>query len=156
MARRPSGRTRSMRIVGVAIVVGTMLVAGCGSDGDRGDLAGVPGPDEQLEPSEWVARSVKGEDVLTRFPSVTLRFDREGRVDGSSGCNQYGGTYEIEASAIIFVVGPTTRMACEEAQGRQELRFFEALEDAAAFEIEGDELTLRDADGIEVASFEAA
>ena len=121
------------------------------------DVGGpVLGGGDRVEGTRWMARSVKGEDVLPQFPPLTLLFDATGGVGGSAGCNQYAGTYKVEGSKITITVGLATRLSCLELQGKQEGRFLETLQEAAEFDINGDELTLSDADGTPLAFFEAA
>lgn len=176
-SRKPRSRKRTISgglLVGVLVLV----AAACGGDdsqdvGEPAPLASVLGgtPVNEVENAEvgglvlgagdradgsgWLATSVKGLDVFPQFPSITLLFDATGRVDGSSGCNQYGGTYEAQGGEITITVGPTTRVPCVELQGEQERRFLESLHEAAEFEINGNELTLWNANGAPVAIFEA-
>jgi heat shock protein HslJ len=80
---------------------------------------------------------------------VTLNFGADGQISGNSGCNNYSGGYETSGAALK--VGPlaSTRMFCEKPAGvmDQEQQYLAALQNAATFEIAGDTLTIRDADG---------
>lgn len=81
---------------------------------------------------------------------ISLLFDEAtNTVGGAAGCNNYTGSYQVDGNAIA--IGPlvTTRKMCEEPQGvmDQEFAFTNALQQAATFEISGDELTLFDAEG---------
>ncbi|MGE4351841.1 MAG: META domain-containing protein [Bdellovibrionales bacterium] len=47
----------------------------------------------------WVARQIDGRDVLT--PSrLTLRFEKDGKLSGQSGCHDLTGTYTIDGHKI--------------------------------------------------------
>ena len=86
---------------------------------------------------------------------ITAVFGDDGKVTGSAGCNDYTASYAVEDNAITFGPAATTRKMCSEPEGimEQESAYLAALESATAFQIEGDELTLSNADGIRVATF---
>jgi heat shock protein HslJ len=63
--------------------------------------------------------------------TVTLNFEADGQLNGSAGCNQYSGSYELDGSSLT--VGPlvSTRMAClNDGIMEQESAFLQALESA--------------------------
>lgn len=84
-----------------------------------------------------------------------LLFGDDGRIAGSLGCNRVMGGY-IARDDGAFLAGrmASTMMACEEAQMAQEQAGFRAMEAARGWAIEGATLTLTDADGAPVATFE--
>jgi heat shock protein HslJ len=88
---------------------------------------------------------------------VMLQLRDDGQLAGKA-CNSYRGGFEQEGDSWR-VVGPiaATRMACPEPEGasEQESAYFAALERVARFRINGDELTLTDADGTTQAKFKA-
>jgi heat shock protein HslJ len=77
---------------------------------------------------------------------VTLELHADGSAGGSGGCNTFTSGFETEGQSIHFDPVASTRMACEPDVMDQEAAVFNGLESAAAFEIDGDLLTLRDAD----------
>jgi heat shock protein HslJ len=85
---------------------------------------------------------------------ITAVFD-DGQVAGSAGCNDYTALYAVEGNAITFGPAATTRKMCSEPEGimEQESAYLAALESVTTFQIEGDELTLMNADGVRVATF---
>lgn len=86
--------------------------------------------------------SVQGETRLT------LAFDTEGRVSGSSGCNRFTARFEAGPGALRILSPATTRMACPDPSVlAQEQAFLRALEAVRTVRIEGDRLELRDAEG---------
>jgi len=86
---------------------------------------------------------------------ITAVFGDDGKVTGSAGCNDYTASYAVEDNAITFGPAATTRKMCSEPEGimEQESAYLAAIESTTAFQIEGDELTLTNADGVRVATF---
>lgn len=80
--------------------------------------------------------------------TVTLVFDSEGGVNGTTGCNRYNAAYRAEGDTLHFSSVAATRMACpDEALSEQERAFLRALESVTTLSFEGDRLDLRGADG---------
>jgi heat shock protein HslJ/uncharacterized protein YraI len=77
---------------------------------------------------------------------ITLNFEAD-EFNGSAGCNNYFGGYTVEGSSITLEPPGSTRKFCETPEGvmEQEGQFLLALQSAATFRIEGDELWLRTA-----------
>jgi putative lipoprotein len=80
-----------------------------------------------------------------------------GQAGGSGGCNSYGGTYQVDGNSITFGEMTRTEMAClEEGVTEQEQRFFEALETASEYRVEGDQLHITYDGGNGLMIFETA
>jgi heat shock protein HslJ len=80
--------------------------------------------------------------------TLTMVFDNEGRVSGSTGCNQYNAAYEAIGDTLRFSAVGTTRRACgDPALSDQERAFLRALEAVTTLQFEGDRLDLRQANG---------
>lgn len=77
----------------------------------------------------------------------------DGRVSGSSGCNNYGAAYTLDGDSLTIKPGPMTMMACPEPQMTVEQQLMAALVATAAYQIAGSELHLLDAAGQVVATF---
>jgi heat shock protein HslJ/uncharacterized protein YraI len=77
---------------------------------------------------------------------VTLNFEQI-ELNGNAGCNGYFAGYKVAGSAITVDPPGSTRMFCEAPQGvmDQEAAYLDALQSAATFRIEGDQLWLRTA-----------
>jgi heat shock protein HslJ len=75
--------------------------------------------------------------------TVTLRFGEEGRASGSTGCNNYSGTYQVRGDNISFSRLVSTRRAClDQNANQQEQRFLSALEAANRFRLTSNRLTI--------------
>ena len=104
----------------------------------------------------WTLVALKGGEP-DPGPAVTLRFEEEGTLGGSDGCNRYHGTFSVDGSKIqISPKMAMTMVACPEPLAVRARAYTGALDLAAAFAIEGNRLSLRDSADLEVAGFEAA
>ena len=105
---------------------------------------GVVGPPagDPLEGTSWVLKTYGGASLIPGT-EITATFD-EGQVRGSSGCNTYGGSYEVDGDKITMTDLYNTEMACMDPQGvmDQETEYLELLRDAQAFQVEGAELVI--------------
>jgi heat shock protein HslJ len=78
---------------------------------------------------------------------LTVLFGDNGELSGSAGCNQFVGGYTVDGNTIeIGQLGSTMRF-CAEPEGimEQEQAFLAALQSAATFRIEADQLEMRTA-----------
>jgi heat shock protein HslJ len=75
--------------------------------------------------------------------TVTLKFGEDGRASGSTGCNSYGGTYQVRGDNISFGRLISTKRAClDQNANQQEQRFLSALEAANRFRLSSNRLTI--------------
>ncbi len=125
------------------------LAAGCAGDEERStevaSLEGVP----------WVlvaGNDVEGSDEAS-VPSAT--FD-SGGLSGRGVCNSYASSYTVDGSSIELAPVASTRIACQPPGDAVENAFFDALELARGWYVEGDELVLLNAEGDELLRFEPA
>lgn len=87
--------------------------------------------------------------------AVTARFEREGIVHGSSGCNQYWARYEASFSRVSIDSPQRTNAICNSPPGvhSQESVYLVDLGKAKTYSVEGDFLSLSDANGRAVLLF---
>ena len=100
-----------------------------------------------LEGQTWALVNLNGDDLLaSRHP--TLEFEA-GQVTGNTGCNHYGGSYQIERNSIRFENLFSTEMACLDPEGimQQEQIYLKLLSAADRLEQVGNTLTLFTASG---------
>lgn len=71
-----------------------------------------------------------------------LTFNEDGTVNGSSGCNGVGGEYTVERDQVEFGQFVSTLMFCEETIMAQESAMMQVLNGTAAYEVDGETLTL--------------
>jgi heat shock protein HslJ len=89
---------------------------------------------------------------------LTAAFGEDGTLSGSAGCNSYSAGYETDGNSITIGLSISTMMACAEPEGimEQEQEYLAALGTAATYQITGDRLEMRTAEGATVATFETA
>lgn len=106
----------------------------------------------------WKLLEVDGSAVVftddwVREPYMILKAN-ENKINGSSGCNSFFGTYTlIGTDHIKFTDVGSTKMACRDMEIEQ--KFFKALEKANSYMVNGDTLLLKDARNAPIAKFEA-
>lgn len=94
------------------------------------------------------------EDDVVQGTTVTLKFGEDGRATGSTGCNSYGGTYEVRGDTISFGRLVSTRRAClDQNANQQEQRFLSSLEAANRFRLSSNRLTILSDRGRNVLNF---
>lgn len=85
-----------------------------------------------LTAQAWLVVALRGETPLGAMPP-TLRFDAEGRVSGSTGCNRFTARYVRDGQMLAISEPATTRMSCPRALLAQETRFLTGLSAVTLF-----------------------
>jgi heat shock protein HslJ len=97
---------------------------------------------------------VGAETGVVAGTTVTLKLGEDGRVSGSTGCNSYGGTYQVRGDNISFSRIVSTRRAClDQNANEQEHRFLSILETANRFRLASNRLTILSDRGRSVLNF---
>lgn len=132
-----------MKKITFSILVLTALILGaCGS------ATPTPLTDNELQGTSWVLVSIAGNDQVGEAiggQAVTLNFASDTAVDGSGGCNGFGGNYrsDVRSTTVSFTNLVSTLMACEaEGVGEIESQYLTALGVATDYELSGDTLTI--------------
>jgi len=102
---------------------------------------------------------VKGGSSGVQYASgnITATFTTDGKVQGSGGCNSYGGSYTTSGSSITVSDLVSTLMSCGNVLDTQERAFLMILGESSTFETDGATLTIRTASSPpEKLAFEAA
>lgn len=79
---------------------------------------------------------------------TSIIFDEDGQVNGTAGCNGFGGDYTAGQDTITFGPLVSTLMFCEGPAGEQETVVFTVFSGNASFVLDGGALTITSADGI--------
>jgi heat shock protein HslJ len=126
-----------------------LLLALAGSQGTLQFEARRPVP---LAGTRWLVRAYDdGRQAVVSTAGATLHasFGEDGNLAGSAGCNRYFAAYRAEGGRLAIGPVGSTQMHCAEPEGlmQQEHAFLAALGRAASWEMRGERLQLRSADG---------
>jgi heat shock protein HslJ len=121
------------------------------------DLDGNPAAEfeavsQDLAGTEWtVVNYNNGREAVVGVmvgPELTAAFDENDTLSGSAGCNNYTAQYTAEDGSITIGPAASTRKFCAEPEGimEQEQEYLAALESAAVYRMDGDNLEFRTAD----------
>lgn len=86
---------------------------------------------------------------------ITAEFGADGTLSGTAGCNRYTASYSVDGESLQISPPASTRMMCASPEGvmEQEAAYLAAIEKAASYELRGNSLTIRDADGSILAQY---
>jgi heat shock protein HslJ len=114
----------------------------------------------QLERPTWILTSLATETSMNNTlpnTTITAKFE-DGNVTGSSGCNRYFGSYQLNKTQIK--IGPigSTLMFCADPDGvmTQETSYHLLLLNVTSYAISNNELTLSNSQGTPQLVYEAA
>ena len=119
---------------------------------DSGSMTFVSGRAELADTAWDVVNFNNGRQALVSLlaeTEISLNFGADGRLSGSAGCNQYTGGYQSSGGKLTVGTLAATSMMCHTPDGvmEQEAQYLAALSTATSYEIAGDRVTIRDADG---------
>ncbi len=99
---------------------------------------------DPLEGTSWQLVAIEGQSPVA---DAGASFDGE-IVGGSTGCNDYGASYQVDGNQIEIGEIALTEMACIEPEGAmdQERRFVELLSAVDGYRLEDESLRLLRAD----------
>ena len=131
----------SRRMVGV-ISFALVAVSGCASPR-------IPSPTPAVSPSAsastvpvgivgptWVVSTIGGNDTVADS-RPTMTFGADGRIEGTGGCNSYGGPYKLDGAAIdVGELASTMMMCTDQSIGAQETALFAALGGAQTWQVD--------------------
>ena len=101
---------------------------------------------DALNDSAWTLSSIDKVPPL-KGTKLTVKF-AEGQISGSSGCNSYGGAYQVNGEKISTGPIATTLMACvDPGVMEQEQTFLAYLQDAKTYNLSEGQLLIFRSDG---------
>ena len=136
-------------IAGTIVVFAAIALAANAIGGGSSEGGGSSGGDEggRIEGGTWNLVTLNGQPLLdgTR---ITARF-AGGEVSGSSGCNNYSGSYERSGNQLTVGMLASQMMACPDPEGimEQEYAYQAALQSAATYRTSGGQLEIMNASG---------
>jgi len=108
--------------------------------------------DGPLHDTDWNLTFIEGFGGLPER-AATLTIGNDGRAHGKGPCNGYFGGVKIDGDKISIGQVGATQMACEPKLMQAEHAYFQSLGKVAGYKLDGDTLTLSDADGRELLRF---
>lgn len=135
-----------MKLASIVVTAAALLaLAACGGDEETG--VGEVADPAALEGTAWVlSGGIEVDGWQRAAPSVS--FER-GRIGGSSGCNQFGGIYEVSGSQLEVTELFSTLIGCRPPASDVEEEFMDTLEATPEWRLDGEELVL-ESDGGEL------
>ena len=135
-----------------AIMSLALLLGACAMEGKS------PAPATPLVGTNWMLTKL-GETSVTmtagqREPFLQLQAS-DSRASGFAGCNMFAGPYQLSGDSLTFGPLAMTRMACPPPGMAVEGGYANALRDSKGYKISNGQLSLIDAAGKILASFEA-
>jgi heat shock protein HslJ len=126
----------------IAVMVGVLLAIGTHHPATA--------PSGGLGGADWRLESIRLDGRLHETPGnvrAVIRFDGQGSIRGSNGCNYVVVPVTVTGSALRFGAGSSTTMACLGAGGDVENQFGTALDHVDHWIVAGGELLLSGSDG---------
>lgn len=113
--------------------------------------------DTSVEGTTWQLTAFNdGQSLVSVLPNTQISAEfKDGNLSGSSGCNNYSGTFQQTEQSLTFGLLAATEMYCGEPVGlmEQETAYLNAISKVARYAIDGNRLTLFDAEGRIMAEF---
>ncbi|WP_082176469.1 DUF1131 family protein [Pseudaestuariivita atlantica] len=94
-----------------------------------------------LDGTSWTGTRIAG-DTLPPSIEITMDFDADGKVSGTSGCNRYFATYAVSGQSVRIAQIGSTRKLCPEPEMTAEYRFLDALERVNGWAMRNGDLVL--------------
>lgn len=86
-----------------------------------------------LAGTAWTVRTINGGSVIANAPP-TISFSADGRVSGSTGCNEYSALFSTDGQHLTVGALGVTQKLCEGAHGEQESAFLNGLGGASTWQ----------------------
>jgi heat shock protein HslJ len=116
------------------------------------------GEDSGLEGTSWTATGISNDNQPVASSStvttITAEFGKDDSFSGFGGCNNYTSTWTTTGPDGL-TIGPVGSQlkACQQDVADTEQQYFASLAKVATYQLDGNQLYLRDAQGAVQASF---
>ncbi len=84
-----------------------------------------------------LGKALNAADFMKGMPS--FNFGTDGKLTGSSGCNNFNGSFKVDGNALAIEPGAMTRMACP---GNGESDFLNAVKQVNGMKTSGNKIKL--------------
>ncbi|MGW6537329.1 META domain-containing protein [Streptomyces sp. NPDC055051] len=131
----------------LAAAVLLAALTSCGQ-GEGGGSAGAGDPDLPLTGTHWTVGAVTVDGSRSPAPDgARVGFDRDGRAQGSTGCNHFGAGVAVAGATVTVSAIEMTEMGCPDDRQRFEAAFLAAFTGPLEGALKDGALTLVSADG---------
>lgn len=134
-------KNRVVKII-TALAISLLAVSSAYADHDAA-------PSPKLAGSEWLAVDVHGSAASDRTNS-TIRFKKDGKIEGNTGCNTYSATLSVDGNNVRFENIKSGQHECRFSYKAAEQAFIGALDKTVAYSLNHHVLRFSDAKGQEV------
>lgn len=110
-------------------------------------------PNVSLTNTYWKAISFFDKEVKVFRKEAHIKFQKDGRVIGNLGCNNFFGQFNQNDENIEFSKVASTKMMCPNI--KTEDAFAKVLSGVKTFKIKGESMSFFDKENKEIASFKA-
>ncbi|ETX09982.1 hypothetical protein MUS1_04975 [Marinomonas ushuaiensis DSM 15871] len=121
-----------MNKIMLVVSLGVLALSGCQPAQNRIQTAG----NELVLDGVWQVEDIDLGGVIDSS-MMTIEFDDQGRVSGSTGCNRYTAEIDVEGDTFLVSKAASTRRLCAPSLNLQEQRFLSALNDVTHYEFNG-------------------
>lgn len=109
-----------------------------------------------LTDEKWYLSSINdilvGESNGLESDNPYIKFENEGRVSGSTSCNNYNGKFDVDEKGLVTIRDLImTRKACLDSD--LESKYLEILSQVISYRIEGDTLSIMNSENAIIAKF---
>ncbi|MBQ4834264.1 META domain-containing protein [Pseudoalteromonas sp. MMG010] len=111
-------------------------------------------PDVSLYNTYFKAITLQGDSVTVLKKEPFIQFDKDNRVHGFLGCNNFTGRYDINQQTLTFNQLASTKKMCSQNM-QQEQAMLNALNNTQHWQINGETLIIKDHNQQAQASFNA-
>ena len=142
------------------VVAGALALAGCGGSSPTSEgSSGRSAVTTSVEGTSWLLASYDNDGTAVPAPkaaAAALAFAADGRLQGSTGCNAFAGTYTSKGSQLSLHLGPMTLMACTDpATNRRSRPSLATLPEIASFRDRAGQLELLGSAGTALLTYRA-
>jgi heat shock protein HslJ len=131
------------RILGVLAIIVSLVLSACSQSQQTTN---------SLNGTSWLLVDLNGQSILPETV-ITLNFGSE-KVSGTDGCNNYSASYMANGEKINIGKDVTSTMeACPDPIMQQASAYITALIQSSSYKTDGQQLTLLDAGGKNLATF---
>lgn len=136
------------RILGLSLTLSLLILTSCDS---MKSMSNSFNPMALLTGNSWALESLLGKSAADLGGAIPfLQFNEDGSMNGSTGCNNFNGSFNLEGANLNLLPGAMTKRACPNSGEKD---FLNALQQVSSVSGGDGNMSLLDAAGNTVMSF---